>query len=83
MPIVGSGNNGAVLHYIANDAQLLNGELLLIDAGGEYWGYGSDITRTYPVNGVFTAAQTLMYEPARAFILLSIAQIQNSTPNPS
>jgi Xaa-Pro aminopeptidase len=61
LPIVGSGNNGAILHYIANNEELTDGELLLIDAGGEYWGYGSDITRTYPVNGVFTAAQTLIY----------------------
>jgi len=60
-PIVGGGNNGAVLHYIANNMQLINGDLLLIDAGGEISGYGSDITRTYPLNGRFTENQRLVY----------------------
>lgn len=60
--IVGSGANATVLHYINNDSTLADGDLLLIDAGAEYRGYASDITRTFPVNGRFTAAQRDIYE---------------------
>jgi len=59
--IVGSGANATVLHYINNDGQLKDGDLLLLDAGAEYKGYASDITRTFPVNGRFTAAQREIY----------------------
>jgi Xaa-Pro aminopeptidase len=59
--IVGSGTNATVLHYINNDSTLVDGDLLLIDAGAEYRGYASDITRTFPVNGRFTAAQRDIY----------------------
>ena len=61
-PIVASGANACVLHYVFNDARLQDGELLLIDAGCELDGYASDITRTYPVNGQFTPAQRDVYE---------------------
>lgn len=60
--IVGGGANATVLHYINNEATLSDGELLLIDAGAEYRGYASDITRTFPVNGRFTAAQRDIYD---------------------
>nr|MBA3805049.1 aminopeptidase P N-terminal domain-containing protein [Acidobacteriota bacterium] len=60
--IVGGGANATVLHYINNDATLNDGELLLVDAGAEYQGYASDITRTFPVNGRFTAAQREIYD---------------------
>jgi Xaa-Pro aminopeptidase len=60
--IVGGGANATVLHYITNDALLRDGDLLLVDAGAEYQGYASDITRTFPVNGRFTAAQREVYE---------------------
>jgi Xaa-Pro aminopeptidase len=60
--IVGSGANATVLHYINNDATLKDGDLLLIDAGAEYRGYASDITRTFPVNGRFTEAQRDIYD---------------------
>jgi Xaa-Pro aminopeptidase len=60
--IVGSGANATVLHYINNDATLKDGDLLLIDAGAEYQGYASDITRTFPVNGRFTSAQRDIYD---------------------
>ncbi|AOU96903.1 Xaa-Pro aminopeptidase [Acidihalobacter yilgarnensis] len=60
--IVGGGENGCILHYVDNDAPLRDGELLLIDAGAEYAGYASDITRTFPVNGRFTPAQRELYE---------------------
>lgn len=60
--IVGSGPNATVLHYINNDATLRDGDLLLVDAGAEYQGYASDITRTFPVNGRFTQAQRDIYD---------------------
>jgi len=60
--IVGGGANATVLHYINNDATLQDGDLLLIDAGAEYHGYASDITRTFPINGRFTAAQRDIYD---------------------
>jgi Xaa-Pro aminopeptidase len=61
-PIVASGANACVLHYVFNDALLRDGELLLIDAGCELDGYASDVTRTFPVNGRFGAAQREVYE---------------------
>ncbi len=61
-PIVGGGANACILHYIANRSELNDGDLLLIDAGAEYDGYASDITRTFPVNGRFTARQRDLYE---------------------
>jgi len=61
-PIVAGGPNACVLHYRDNNRQLLDGELLLIDAGCEYRGYASDITRTFPVNGKFTGPQKAIYE---------------------
>jgi Xaa-Pro aminopeptidase len=61
-PIVAGGPNACVLHYVFNDATLRDGELLLIDAGCELDGYASDITRTFPVNGRFSAAQREVYE---------------------
>jgi Xaa-Pro aminopeptidase len=60
--IVGGGANATVLHYINNDAVLQDGDLLLVDAGAEYGGYASDITRTFPVNGRFTPAQRDIYD---------------------
>jgi Xaa-Pro aminopeptidase len=61
-PIVGSGANSCTLHYHANDAELRDGDLLLIAAGCEYEYYASDITRTFPVNGRFTPEQRAVYE---------------------
>ncbi len=60
--IVGAGPNATVLHYINNDGVLREGDLLLVDAGAEYKGYASDITRTYPINGRFTKPQREIYE---------------------
>lgn len=62
LPIVGGGANACVLHYIANNQELQNGDLLLIDAGAEFDGYASDITRTFPVNGTFSSEQKMLYE---------------------
>jgi Xaa-Pro aminopeptidase len=61
-PIVAGGANACVLHYVGNDAQLADGDLLLIDAGCELDGYASDITRTFPVNGRFSGPQRAVYE---------------------
>ena len=60
--IVASGANACVLHYSANDALVKDGDLVLIDAGCELDGYASDITRTYPVNGRFSAPQRELYQ---------------------
>jgi len=60
--IVGAGENGCILHYTENDAELSDGHLLLIDAGAELNYYASDITRTFPVNGIFTPEQKVIYE---------------------
>ena len=61
-PIVAGGANTCVLHYIENNMRLQSGDLLLIDAGCEYGGYASDITRTFPINGRFTAVQRDLYQ---------------------
>jgi Xaa-Pro aminopeptidase len=61
-PIVGGGENACILHYTANNQPLRSGDLILIDAGGEYENYAADITRTFPVNGVFTKEQRAIYE---------------------
>jgi Xaa-Pro aminopeptidase len=60
--IIGAGPNATILHYINNDGELRDGELLLIDAGAEYRGYASDITRTFPINGRYTKAQREIYD---------------------
>ena len=60
--IVGSGANATILHYVNNDAELKDGDLLLIDAGAEFDGFASDITRTFPVNGRFNDAQRELYQ---------------------
>lgn len=61
-PIVGAGENACVLHYTDNNKPLKNGDLVLIDAAGEYENYAADITRTFPVSGTFTEDQKAIYE---------------------
>lgn len=60
--IVAGGENGTILHYIQNNCELKDNEMLLIDAGSEYGTYASDVTRTFPINGKFTGAQKEVYE---------------------
>lgn len=60
--IVGGGANATILHYVENNAPLKDGDLLLIDAGCNYQGYSSDITRTFPINGRWTKAQREVYD---------------------
>jgi Xaa-Pro aminopeptidase len=61
-PIVAAGANACVLHYRANDAELRDGQLVLIDAGCELEMYASDVTRTFPINGRFSKPQRELYE---------------------
>lgn len=74
--IIGSGENSCILHYNENDAQLKDGEVVLIDAGCEYENYASDITRTFPVNGRFTPEQRAVYEAVLQAQLAVIAAIK-------
>ena len=60
--IIGGGDNATILHYVENNMPLKDGDLILIDAGAEYRGYASDITRTFPVNGKYTQAQREVYD---------------------
>lgn len=62
LPIVGGGENGCILHYTENNAELNDGDLVLVDSGAEWHCYAGDITRTYPVNGQFSDAQREVYE---------------------
>ncbi len=75
--IVAGGANACVLHYVGNDAKLHEGELLLIDAACELDGSAADITRTFPVNGKFGAAQKDVYEMVLA---AQVAAIEAARP---
>lgn len=61
-PIVGGGANSCILHYTENSEELRDGDLVLIDAGGEFDCYAADVTRTFPVNGRFSPAQKALYD---------------------
>ena len=74
--IVASGENSCILHYIENSKQLQENDLLLIDAGCCYDYYNSDITRTFPVSGKFTAEQKAVYEIVLEAQLKAIEQVK-------
>jgi len=74
--IVAGGANACVLHYVGNNQVLRDGDLLLIDAAGELEGYAADITRTFPVNGRFSAAQTAIYQLVLDAQLSAIAAVK-------
>ncbi len=76
-PIVAGGANACVLHYVENNKRLNDNTLVLIDAGCEVEGYAADITRTFPVNGRFTAAQKDVYE-----IVLAAQEAAFAATNP-
>ena len=78
--IVAGGANACTLHYIGNNARLNDGDLLLIDAGCEFASYASDITRTFPVNGKFSAAQKDVYEIVLAAQTAAIAAARPGNP---
>ncbi|QEL55863.1 aminopeptidase P N-terminal domain-containing protein [Chromobacterium paludis] len=74
--IVAAGANACTLHYVANDARIRDGDLVLIDAGCELRGYAGDITRTFPANGRFSGPQRDVYEIVLAAELAGIAAVQ-------
>jgi Xaa-Pro aminopeptidase len=78
--IVASGPNACVLHYRDNDRLMADGDLLLIDAGCEYRGYASDITRTFPVNGRFTGPQKDVYELVLAAQIACLDAVRPGVP---
>ena len=74
--IVASGANACVLHYVFNNRPLRDGVLLLIDAAAEFGSYAADITRTFPVNGRFSAAQKDAYELVLAAQAAAIGEVR-------
>ena len=74
--IVGGGNNACILHYVDNNCELKDGDVVLVDAGCEYKYYASDVTRTFPVNGTFTEEQKLIYSIVLEAHKQSIDQLQ-------
>ncbi len=75
-PIVGGGSNACVMHYRGNDQPLRDGDLLLLDAGCEHDYYASDITRTFPISGRFSAAQRAVYEVVLEAQLAAIDKVR-------
>ena len=78
--IVGGGANGCILHYVENNAELQDGDLVLVDAGAEIAGYAGDITRTWPVNGQFSGPQRDIYGLVLASQQAAIAAVQIGRP---
>ncbi|HEY9761294.1 MAG TPA: aminopeptidase P N-terminal domain-containing protein [Trichocoleus sp.] len=78
--IVASGANACILHYIENDRQMQEGDLLLIDAGCAYGYYNADITRTFPVSSKFTEEQRILYELVLEAQLQAIEKVQPGRP---
>ena len=74
--IVGGGDNAVILHYISNNAPLKDGDVVCVDAGCEYAWYTTDVTRAWPVNGVFTSAQRKLYSAVLKAQKASIAEVQ-------
>ena len=70
-PVIAGGRNASIIHYIRNNDVLNDGELVLVDAGGEYGGYIADITRSWPISGKFSDPQRDLYE--------AILQVQRSS----
>ena len=79
-PIVASGSRACVLHYVQNDGELKDGELLLIDAGCELDGYAADVTRTFPVGGKFSGPQRAIYELVLAAQAAAIGAVKPGNP---
>jgi Xaa-Pro aminopeptidase len=78
--IVASGANSCILHYIENNCQIQDNQLLLIDAGCSYGYYNGDITRTFPVGGKFTPEQKAIYEIVLAAQLKAIEEVKPGKP---
>jgi Xaa-Pro aminopeptidase len=78
--IVGAGANACVLHHVANDGPVRDGDLVLVDAGAEYRGYAADITRTFPANGRFTPAQRELHDVVGQAQAAALAQARPGVP---
>lgn len=78
--IVASGKNACILHYVENNCQMQDHDLLLIDAGCCYQYYNGDITRTFPVGGKFTPEQKIIYELVLKAQLAAIEQVKPENP---
>lgn len=76
-PIIAGGENARTLHYVENNCELRDGDLLLLDIGAEYGGWNADMTRTIPVNGKFTSRQRAIYEA-----VLRVLRFSNSILRP-
>ena len=74
--IVGAGSNGCVLHYVTNRDRIGKNDLVLIDAGAEYRGYASDITRTFPAGGRFSKAQRQLHDVVVKANRAALAQVE-------
>ncbi|MEY3182787.1 MAG: Xaa-Pro aminopeptidase [Pseudomonadota bacterium] len=79
-PIVARGENACILHYTRNQDQLVDGALLLMDAGAEYAHYAADITRTFPINGRFSAEQRIVYDIVLAAQTAALSIIKPGLP---
>ena len=79
-PIVAGGENACILHYIRNNEILLEGDLLLIDAGAEFRFYTADVTRTFPINGRFTEPQRAVYAWVLRALVEATDQARSATP---
>lgn len=79
-PIVGSGANGTILHYSANNRIVSDGDLIVIDYAAAYGGYAADVTRTLPASGKFTPEQRRLYEVVlRANLAATLAAVPGAT----
>uniref|UniRef100_UPI00358DFF0E xaa-Pro aminopeptidase 3 n=1 Tax=Myxine glutinosa TaxID=7769 RepID=UPI00358DFF0E len=78
-PVIAGGNRANTLHYIKNNQIIKNGALVLVDGGCEYRSYASDVTRTWPVNGRFSAAQVAVYEAVLRVQRACVAQCRPGT----
>ena len=74
--IAGSGFNGTVLHYGANDQPMQDGDLVVIDSGADYMGYAADVTRTFPVGGRFSKRQRELYSIVLKALDAAIARVR-------
>jgi len=74
-PIIASGANACVLHYLSNEHPCLDGDLLLMDVGAEYANYNADMTRTIPVNGRFSTRQRAVYDAVHRTLRICINQL--------
>jgi Xaa-Pro aminopeptidase len=82
-PIVGSGANTCILHYISNNQPIKKNSMVLVDAGAEYQHYAADITRTFPASGRFSPEQRAVYEIVLESQMAGIKAIKVGAPWPS